>query len=194
VTGRGQVAMAPNIARIGAGVTTQAATAQAALDANSALMNKVLSGLAALGVTDDKIQTSAFSVAPQFERKSPGSAAVPKIIGYGVTNQVSVSVDDVARLGTVLDRLVALGATDLRGVTFGVAESERALDAVRGAAIEDARRKAELYAQAAGASLGPVLTIREADAALPLPLAWFGVATVGVPVAKREQTLTVTVR
>ena len=193
VTGQGQVAMAPDTARIAAGVTTQTATASAALKTNSAHMNEVLSGLAGLGIAANRIQTSGFSVTPQLEQRSPGSRSPPRIVGYRVANRVSVSVDDLARLGTVLDRLVALGATDLHGITFGVAERARALDPAREAAFGDARRKAALYAQAVGAVLGPVLTIREGEVAAPRPLAVMRAASGIVPVAKGEQILTVTI-
>jgi uncharacterized protein len=80
----------------------------------------------------------------------------PKLSGYSVSNQVIVTIREIDKVGDVLDRVVAAGATDAGNVSFLVSDASKALDQARGAAIADARRKAEVYAKASGVRLGRV--------------------------------------
>lgn len=101
---------------------------------------------------------------------------------------------NLARLGEVLDQAIAAGATDVFGVSFTVSEASKALDAARAAAIADAKRKADIYAKAAGAQVGRPIDISEANAA-PRPMARFAASAANramaapTPVAAGENTL-----
>jgi uncharacterized protein YggE len=79
-------------------------------------------------------------------------------------NQVRLTVRDVKRLGDILDQAIALGANQINSIGFDVSNAETLRDQARKQAMENARRRAELYAQAAGAQLGPVLQIAEGGA------------------------------
>ena len=105
------------------------------------------------------IQTTNFNVQPLYEERKDGRA--PKIVGYQVTNSVRITVRDVGKLGQILDRVVTLGATDVNAIEFGVAEPEALKDEARKLAMRNAIANAKLYAEAAGAKLGKVLTISE---------------------------------
>jgi hypothetical protein len=80
---------------------------------------------------------------------------------------VSAKIRHVEKLGDVLDRLIAAGATDVWNVEFLVSDPAKALDQAREAAIADARRKAEVYAKAAGVTLGKVVSIEEESGVSP---------------------------
>ncbi len=196
VQGTGAIDAKPDQAVILAAVIDQEATAGAALEANSAAMRRVLATLAELAVADSDIQTRSFIVTPIFERRQRGATATPRIIGYRVTNRIAVKVRDLDRLGAMLDAVVAAGADRLDGIRFSIAEPERLADAARREAMADARRKAELYATAAGVRVGRVLDIAEQGVRLPRPtLIQAAVMSVraAVPIAPGELRVSATV-
>jgi uncharacterized protein YggE len=159
VTGEGSVSVPPDHATIGGGVTTRAKTAKEAADANAKLMATVMAALLDAGIAQKDIKTTQFSIQPVYAAPEP--RAEPKLTGYGVSNQVNVSIREIAKTGEILDRLVTAGATDVGSIVFSVADPAAALDRAREAAVADARRKAELYARAAGLPLGRVAWITE---------------------------------
>jgi uncharacterized protein len=189
VTGEGSVTVPPDYAEISGGVTTQAPSAKAAADANSKLMASVDAALQNAGIAANDIQTSHFSVEPVYAPAQPNSA--PKLTGFSVANRVSVRIRQIARIGAILDALIAAGATDAGNVQFLHSDASKTLDQARQAAITDARRKAELYAQASGLTLGGVAWISE----LPPYGVPYGMATralaAAVPISPGEDRLRV---
>jgi uncharacterized protein YggE len=165
IEGHGEVMAAPDMAQINSGVTTQGATAREALDANTAAMAELIAELKAAGIEARDIQTSGFSVNPNYvyteERDANGYSLPPKINGYQVANTVTVTVRALDSLGAILDKSVTVGANTVNGVTFAVADPSELYDEARKAAFADARAKAELYATAAGGSLDEILSISE---------------------------------
>jgi uncharacterized protein len=114
--------------------------------------------------------------------------------GYRVVNQVRLTVREMKRLGEMLDAAVTLGANQVNGITFDVSNAETLKDEARKQAMVNARRRAELYATAAGAQLGNVLTISEDVNAGPRPMSMARSAIAGaVPIEGGTRTLTVTV-
>ena len=188
VVGSGTAAARPDTAEVSAGVVTQAPTAAQALAQNNAGMEKVIKAVTAMGIADKDIQTTNVSVVPQ-RRQGRQEPQPPDIVGYEVSNQVKIKVRDLAAVGRLLDALVGQGANVLGGISFSVGDPAPVLDQARTKAMADARRKAEVYAKAAGVTLGPLLSIREGAAAIPR----FGVemprmmAASPVPVAPGEQ-------
>ena len=190
VIGDGSVSVAPDYARLSGGVTTRAKTVKEATDANSKLMNVVTAALLDSGIAQQDIQTSRFSIQPVYAPPQPQTE--PRLTGYSVSNQVSVTVRQIAKLGETLDRMVAAGATDIGNVAFLIADPSKALDQAREAALADARRKAELYARASGLTLGGVAWISEDSSyAPPVPMAAMraGAVKAAVPIAEGEETL-----
>jgi uncharacterized protein YggE len=176
--------------QINAGVTTNAATAAQALSANTARMKGVFAALEKMGVPQKNIQTANFSVSPQYSNGANNEA--PRLAGYQVSNEVSVRLEDVGRLGTALDALVSSGANQMNGINFSIQDSAPALEKARADAIADARVRAETYAKAAGVTLGPVLSISEGGGEVhPLRVAApMMFASKSVPVAAGEQSVT----
>ncbi len=165
VTGHGEVTGAPDTAFVNSGVTSQAATAREALDANTAAMGELITVLKAAGIEERDIQTSGFSVNPNYvysqQTDANGYTLPPRINGYVVSNMVTVRVRKLDTLGAVLDRAVTVGANTINGVTFSVADPTDLYDRARTAAFADARRKAGLYAMQAGSTLGRLVSISE---------------------------------
>jgi uncharacterized protein YggE len=165
IEGRGEVMATPDMAQINSGVTTQGATAREALDANTAAMADLIAELKAAGIEPRDIQTSGFSVNPNYvytdERDANGYSLPPKINGYQVSNTVTVTVRKLDTLGSILDKSVTVGANTINGVSFSVADPSELYDEARKAAFADARAKAELYATAAGSTLEGILSISE---------------------------------
>lgn len=162
VSGEGSVRAAPDVAMLTAGVVSQATTASEALAGNSTATAAVIGRFKTDGVAPADIQTSGFSLQPVTVYPKPESAdQSPRITGYTVSNTVTVKVRDLGRLGTLLDKVIGAGANSVSGIEFQVSRQSELLDKARQEAVADARRKAELYAVAAGAKLGSVLTLSE---------------------------------
>lgn len=168
INGHGEVTATPDTAYVGSGVTTQGASAREALDANSTAMADLLAALEDAGIDVKDIQTSGFSVNPNYvysdQRDANGYSQPPRINGYQVSNAVTVRVRAVDTLGAVLDRAVSVGANTINGVSFTVADPSVLLDQARKLAFADAKAKGSLYAAAAGAKLAEVVSIMESSA------------------------------
>ncbi|RXF75301.1 SIMPL domain-containing protein [Hansschlegelia zhihuaiae] len=195
VSGEGMVATAPDIAIVTTGVVTRAGAAGAALKANAAAMTKVLAAIRAAGIEERDVGTSGLSVQPQYDYGDGGTPQAPKLVGYEVRNVVTVRSRAVDRLGELIDSLVQAGSNQIEGLAFDVSDREARLDEARRAAIADARRKAALYAEAAGARLGGVLSIEE-DPSADEPVRPFAgrakalqAAAPATPIARGEQEL-----
>lgn len=194
ITASGQVAAEPDIATISTGVVTESDTARAALTANSAAMRKVIEGLKATGVAAKDLRTSQLAIEPRYTGSSVSKVAT--IQGYRVTNRIQVTLRDMSRLGETLDQVSSLGANQMGGIQFVVSKAETLTDEARTIAMQNARRRAELYAKAAGAEVGPVLTISEDVQGLrPFAAGVMRTASsaASVPIEQGEQTLTVNV-
>ena len=139
------------------------------------------------------MQTVQLSIQPAHASPKPGEER--KLIGYSVGNHVIAKIRHIDRLGDVLDRMIAAGATEVSNVEFLVSDPGKALDQAREAAIADARRKAEVYARAAGVMLGRVVSIEEESGfSVPGPRrALAQSASMQIPIAPGENTLRATV-
>jgi uncharacterized protein len=165
VSGEGSVSAAPDYAQISGGVVTKARTAGEASDANAKLMTAVIAALTNAGIARTDIQTAQFSLQPVYALPQPGGEQ--RLTGFSASNQLTIKVRALDKVGDTLDRLVAAGATDVGNISFQHSDLSKVLDQAREAAVADARRKAELYAHAAGLTLGPVAWISEDIGAAP---------------------------
>jgi uncharacterized protein len=193
VTGEATISVAPDLAQVDGGVTTEAKTAREASDANNAAMGKVLLALKGAGIEEKDFQTSRLSLQPQSapSRNGPGPST---IVGYRASNHVTIRLHEVTKVASVIDTLVAAGANDIGGIGFMVSKASKLLDEAREQAVADARRKAEIYAKAAGVTLGVPLSISEGGAPGPMPFRKMAAPmAAAAPVAQGEETLAVTV-
>ena len=157
VTGEATINQAPDLAVLQAGVTSQARTARDAMSSSARLMAAVLIALKDAGVSEKDIQTSELRLDPiRDPHKNPST-----IIAVEATSLVTVHVREVGKSAEVLDRMISAGANVATGIGFVVSEPSKLLDQARAEAVADARRKAEIYAKAAGVSVGRPLSISE---------------------------------
>jgi hypothetical protein len=159
VVANGEVTRVPDIARISAGVVTQAPTATAAIAQNAQQMNSVRAALRRAGIADRDIQTSQISLHPEYLH---AENRPPQLTGYRASNEVSVRFRDIANTGRILDALVAQGANQINGPMLSLDKPEAALDEARAAALKTAQARAELYARAMGKRVKRILSVSEA--------------------------------
>jgi uncharacterized protein YggE len=196
VSGEATVSAAPDLAQIDAGVATDAKTAKEASDANNAAMGKMLLALKGTGIDEKDYQTSRLSLQPQYATSSKTSERATSIVSFRASNRVTVKIRDVTKVASVIDTLVSAGANDVGNISFEVTQASKLLDGAREQALADARRKAEIYAKAAGLTLGAPLSISEGGGPMPLfkgRIAAAPMAAAPAQVAPGEETLSVTV-
>ncbi|HEY8948373.1 MAG TPA: SIMPL domain-containing protein [Rhizomicrobium sp.] len=192
VSGQGEVHGTPDQAMLSAGVVTTAHTAAAALADNSKAMNEVFATLKRAGIADKDMQTSNFSVQPQYATDKNGNT-LRDITGYQVSNTVSVRVNDLAKVGPTLDALVSSGANSIGDIAFMIKDPKPLMAQARAAAVADAVARAQTLARAAGVTLGPITSINESGYSEPRPMyrmAAMAAAPAPTPIAAGEETVT----
>ena len=167
VTGSATVETVPDLATLSLGVTTNGATAAAAMSANSDALASVIARLKAAGVADRDIQTSNLSLNPNWVTNSMGTAS--EIQGYVATNMLTIRIRALNTTGAVLDAAISDGVNSLNGLYFGLQNPRPAEDEARRQAVADAIARATLLSTAAGTSLGPILSLTDGGAAPPIP-------------------------
>ncbi|MGR3526622.1 MAG: SIMPL domain-containing protein [Paracoccaceae bacterium] len=195
VSGTGRVDLAPDMATVRIGVTHQDEDAAAALQQTSDAVAAMLARLTELGIAARDVQTAGLSLNPVW-RDRPEQQGQPMPWGFEASNVVSLRLRDIAALGEVLDALVADGANRLDGVSFGLQDPEASMDEARRLAVADARRKATLFAEAAGVALGKVIDLTETGMATPRPqmMEMAAMRADSVPVAAGEVGITASVQ
>lgn len=191
VSGDGEAKAAPDEADLSTGVVTQATTAAAAMAKNRDAMNKVFATLKTLGVPQKDIQTSDFSVSPQYS-----SGDSQRITGYQVSNTVHATIENLSRLGPALDALVASGSNSVGDIAFSIRDPRPLEAQARAAAMRDAIDKAQTYARAGNFQIGPIIAVSEVGEP-PRPvfraMAMAPAASAPTPVAVGQQSVSATV-
>jgi len=197
ISGQGKISLAPDMGVVTTRVVTPAKSAPEALSSNTQAMNEVISKIKEAGIAAKDIQTSGFSIHPRYADRRDDPNQPLKIVGYEVSNGVTIQVRDLDKLGAILDTVVRSGANEVGGISFQVSDADKKMDAARKAAVENARTKAALYAEAAGVSLGRVLSISESGAIAPRPYAMRAdkmmLAEAAVPIEAGQETLSANV-
>jgi uncharacterized protein YggE len=181
VSGNGQARTAPDEATVRLGVVAQAPTAREAQERVNRTANAILEALRKLGVPADHIQTSGLALNPQYTQGRPGTQEeqVPRIAGYQANNDVTIRLEDLAKVGPAIDAGLAAGANSLNGVDFGLRNDEKARAEALADAVREARGKAEALAKALGVRLGEILEVSEGGVQVtpvPYPRARFAMA------------------
>ncbi len=195
ISAEGSVNREPDIAFLNAGVQTQAQTAQAAMSANSAAMNGVFDALAGADIDRRDMQTSNFSLQPQYDYSNRDNGQ-PRLTGYQASNQLTVKVRDLDTLGETMDALVSAGGNTFSGLNFALEDDRAAKNAARDLAMKEAIARAELYAAASGYEVARVVTISESGGMRPQPMQMMAEARAmdrATPIASGEVGYSVTV-
>ena len=192
ISAQAEARRVPDVATLSAGVVTQAADANAAMRANATQMDKVMAAIKAAGIAERDIRTSGISLNPQYKYVENQS---PTITGYQASNTVDLKGRDVARLGKVLDALVASGANQVNGPNFEIDQPEPVYDQARRDALQKAQARAEMYAKALGLKVRRIVSISEGGGYRPpMPMPMMAMARAknesDTSVAPGETTLT----
>ncbi|HEX9981655.1 MAG TPA: SIMPL domain-containing protein [Thermoanaerobaculia bacterium] len=161
VTGSGRTSLTPDRFSFSVGVQTIAPTVEAAVNENNTRVQNVIAALKKAGATDRDIRTSNFSIYPQQDYREQQQGRLPQILGYQVSNNITVTSKDVTVAGRWLQLAVSSGVNTSSGIQFEVSDPAAGRDTGMRAAYNDARAKATLLAQAAGRTLGRALSITE---------------------------------
>lgn len=193
VSAQAEASRVPDVASLSAGVVTQAADGNAAMRLNAEQMAKVMAAIKAAGIADKDVRTSGIGLHPQY-RYAENEA--PRITGYQATNTVSLKVRDIAKLGQVMDALVAQGANQINGPNFEIDQPEPVYDEARLAALEKAQARAKTYAEALGLRVRRIVSIGEGGGGFrPVPMVAMQAKAFdraeSTPVAPGETTLSV---
>ncbi|MEM7730685.1 MAG: SIMPL domain-containing protein [Pseudomonadota bacterium] len=166
----------PDRVSVSAGVQSNAPTAREAMQLNAEVMRGVFAALAENGIEQRDISTSYLNLNPRYdyEQRSNGQ---PRLVGYQASNQVTVTTRDLDGSGQLIDAMINAGVNTINGVNFQVSEPDAAQASARTAAIEKAKIKARMMAQAAGVKLGRLLSMREGSS--PGPIAYDEIVVTG---------------
>jgi uncharacterized protein len=193
VGGTGRAALPPDIATVTIGVVHAGETVAAVRAEAAVAMHNVLGALREAGVAARDLRTSGLTLGPRYEYPSEGGQ---KLVGYELRNTVVARLRDLDRVSDAIDGALGAGATSLDGLTFDVEDRAAAEASAREAAVADALAKAGALARAAGATLGPVLSISEGSPEIPMPRPQFRMAAMAAsntPVEAGEGEIVVSV-
>jgi uncharacterized protein YggE len=172
VTGSGEVSAAPDRAVVSLGAVVEAKQAVDAQRQMAQVMQRVLKDVKALGIPDKLIRTTGLSLSPVYTHPGPKAGLdpeAPRISGYRAANTVQVQVDDLERLGSVIDAGIGAGANQMAGLSFELKDDTALRRQALQIASQEARLKAEAIASALNLQLGDVLDVREQGAPTPYP-------------------------
>jgi uncharacterized protein YggE len=166
VSGTGQARVAPDVATVRLGVIAQAPTAREAQDRVNRSAQGVLDAIRKVGIPSERIQTTGLSLNPQYAQ---GRGDQPRITGYQASNTVTVRVEDLAKVGPVIDAGLASGANNLDGVDFGLRNDAAARAAALTDAVQSARVKADALARALRVKLVEIVEVAEGGVSVSPP-------------------------
>eukprot|EP01132_Coremiostelium_polycephalum_P010925 gene10925-13381_t len=202
VTGEGEATAAPDMAIVSLVVLQEKPTAREALTANNETMAKVLDAMKKAGIAERDLQTSGFNIDPRYvypDNKQGQPPQAPKIVGYAVSNSLSVRVRDLKKVGEILDQSVTLGVNQGGNLTFTNDKPETIVEEARKKAVANAIAKAKTLTAAAGVEVGKVIEISEQTfqprpyGGAPRAKMMAAEASDSVPVAAGENSYNVTV-
>lgn len=164
-SGSGTIQAAPDEATMQFGFRTQADTAKKALADASKAAQKIVDALTAQGVDKADIRTSNVSIYPQMDYADGKSV----VRGYEGAIDVTVELTDMDRIGDVITAANEAGANTVSGPSFGIDDDgDQRRQAIK-KAVDDARKNAKAMAEAAGKSVGEVVSISDSEVSVPVP-------------------------
>jgi uncharacterized protein len=203
VSATGSLSLAPDTAFVTFGLETAGKSLADTQRRNSAVMNRVMDRLRDLQIDKERIQTWSFTVSPQYRpqpnRPADGLAASSEIIGYIVSNMVTVEIRVLDRVGTVIEEVLKVGANNFQGLRWALRDEHTArLDALKSAAAR-AREKAAALSGALHVKLGRILSVNEGGQMVrPMPYMERSMATMDAgggqsPISAGEMVVEATV-
>ena len=180
VTGTAEVEVRADMARVTFGVLERADSAAAAVEALNVALSSALEALAEAGVGPDALATTSLRLSPV--QSFDPETQVQRLDGYEAESSIELTVRDLDGLGALLDAAVTGGANQINALTFETSRKDSLQDEARRAAVADARARAELYAEAAGVTLGPLLSLSEGGEGPVPPMMRMSMAEADMPI------------
>lgn len=160
VTGRGHLEVKPDTAVVSLGVSELRQSPMEAYNALNASITKIADALKAMGIKEDQIQTSVFSLNAEYDWTQDGGR---RMVGYRATNTLSITTQELDKVANLIQAAVEAGANDLNGVSFSVKNSDKLLEEALKLAVSDAKAKANLVAGELGAKVLQVKSVSIQD-------------------------------
>lgn len=158
ITGEGKAAIAPDIAAVDLGITTEGGKVEKIVQENTDAMNKLLADIKALGIADKDIKTKSYSLQPRYEYEKDGTR-ISK--GYTLSQTIEVKIRDFAKIGSVLEIAANDGANNVSDLQFTIDDMEKARAQAREKAIAQAKAKAQAIASQTGIKLKKIISVYE---------------------------------
>ncbi|WP_420478863.1 SIMPL domain-containing protein [Brevundimonas sp. FT23028] len=162
----GEVKATPDMATITFAVVTEAPTAAESMAQNATRMNQVIAALRRAGINERDVQTSGLNLSAQYDYVENNP---PRLRGYQASNQVTVIINDLTKVGSTADAVVAAGVNQINGISFGLKDPSAAENQARQIAVRNLQAKAALYSQALGTPLGGIRSLTEGGGYAPQP-------------------------
>ena len=163
VTGSATVSTDAESAVVALGVTTSAAEASEASAKNAVAIDTLIKALMEFGIGKEDISTSYYYLNPVYNYEQRNEDGSYTLVGYSVSNNLSVRVRDIEKVGNVIDLALSNGANSCDGISFTADHAIEAQDQALEEAVKEACRRAELAAKACGRELGDVITLDESS-------------------------------
>lgn len=206
VTGVGTASANPNLAKVMLGILTHATNATDAMQENADKMNQVIEALKAMNITEESMETSRFSLSPLYEY----GYKPPKLVGFSVSNQLTVTITEIDKVGQIIDEAVEAGANQVNGVYFTLTDEKigELTEHARQKAVEDANGKATSLATSLNITIVGIHYVSETVSYHPyrypytyyypyiytVNIAWIRLDPLDPPVIPSEEQITVTIQ
>lgn len=197
VAAEGKVTVSPDIAMLSFSVVSEGKDPTALANDNNKKMTTVIDFIKSQGVDAKDIKTTQYNLSPQYDYGTPCYATVcpvkpriPAIVGYTLTQEVSVKVRDLSRVATILGGLPERGINQIGSIAFSVDDPDASLASARAEAFRKAREKAEIMAKENNVRLGRVITFSE-NAGGPIYPMYYDRATLGASVGEKALAPTI---
>jgi len=161
VNGDALIEVAPDHATVRLGIVRQSNTALGAQEQASSIAQEILKAVEKLGVRPERIQTSRLTLFPVYAPQRPEGRDPPRIAAYNASNVVSVDLDNLSLVGSVIDAGLTAGANQLEGVHFSLKNDLPSREQALRQAAAEARRKADAIADALGVRVVGILEVTE---------------------------------
>jgi len=161
VSGNASVMAVPDQAIVRLGIVRQAASAQAAQEQANVAAQGILNAVEKAGVPTNQIQTARLVLTPIYAPRNPDSRDAPRIVAYNATNTISVRLENLSIVGTVIDAGLKAGSNQIEGVGFALRNDLPSRQQALKQAVEEARSKAQTMAEALRINLVEVLEVSE---------------------------------
>lgn len=166
IEGTGKVSATPDVAVVNLGVTSEGRSVKDVQRQNTEKMNSIIAALKAMDIVAKDIQTSNYNISPKYD----WSNGRQNILGYIVSQNVTVKIRNLDKTGDVLAKAGELGMNQAGGVQFTIDEPQKLQEEARGKAIDDAKKKAEQLAEKLGLRVVKVVTFSEGSQGYPTPM------------------------